>query len=98
MKENATEKMLRKEVAARGGFCVKLDPTGVVGIPDRLVILPGAILFVEVKRAKGGRIAELQHWWAGQLAARGAVHRFVVGNADVEKLMAEYDEARRALA
>ena len=91
MKESATEKLLRREVEERGGFCIKLDPAGYVGIPDRLVVLPGEVMLVEVKRGKGGKIAPLQHWWAERLTSLGAQHHFVVGDADVLSLMGAYD-------
>ena len=42
-----------------GGRALKL--TGYTGIPDRLVILPGAVIaFVETKRPKGGKVAKAQ--------------------------------------
>lgn len=62
-KENTIENFLDDEVRRRGGFTVKLNPVGYRGIPDRLVVLPGRMLVVELKRPRGGRIAELQRWW-----------------------------------
>lgn len=64
MLEKSVEDYLVAEVTKRGGFCIKLNPKGYKGIPDRLVILPGGVpIFVELKRPKGGVTAQLQYWW-----------------------------------
>lgn len=48
MKENVIEQKLVTEVKKADGLCIKL--LGMVGIPDRMVLLPdGKIGFVEVK-------------------------------------------------
>lgn len=47
--EKTLEHYLCEKVRERGGMCIKL--TGVVGIPDRLIVLPNKrIIFVELKR------------------------------------------------
>ncbi|GHU68376.1 hypothetical protein FACS1894184_10230 [Clostridia bacterium] len=52
--ESMVEQTLRNYVEKADGLCLKLPPTAKVGIPDRLVILPGGrIIFVEVKRDYG---------------------------------------------
>lgn len=60
--ESDVESRLVKRVESLGGKCIKLWPTQ-EGLPDRLVVLPrGTIIFVELKRPKGGRLAPLQVW------------------------------------
>lgn len=50
MREKLTEQKLVRAVKAAGGIAVKLVSPGFDGMPDRLVLLPGAkIAFVEVK-------------------------------------------------
>ena len=88
VREESVETRLRKAVKARGGLCVKLNPVGVVGIPDRLVLLPGGVVaFVECKKPKNGRVARLQFWWRDKLVEMGFLHRFVWTKEDVDKLM-----------
>ena len=66
--EAKVEAYLGEQVKSLGGLCIKLNPLWYVGIPDRLVILPGGrIGFVELKRPKGGRHAIKQKWWQDTL-------------------------------
>lgn len=91
VREASVETYLRDQVKAEGGLCIKLSPAGNVGIPDRLVVLPGGwIAFAEVKKPKGGVIGRLQQWWAGELKRLGSRHFFVFDRADVDSLMAEW--------
>lgn len=90
-REVSIEDHLKSVVEKSGGLCIKLNPTGVRGIPDRLVVLPGAwIVFVEIKRPKGGVIGRLQYWWAKRLGDLGCQHRFVKTRDDVVALMEDY--------
>ena len=53
MKESHVEKTLRLQVKARGGWAIKFLPS-VLGLPDRIVLLPGGrIYFVELKSPTG---------------------------------------------
>lgn len=48
--EKTVEGRLRKEIAGKGGIALKLLPDINVGLPDRLVLLPGGrVVFVETK-------------------------------------------------
>jgi Holliday junction resolvase len=52
--ENAVERYLHDKVTAAGGTTRKWVSPGRVGVPDRIVILPGGrVVFVEVKTDKG---------------------------------------------
>lgn len=60
LSEKQIEKKLVKAVKQRGGLAPKLISPGMDGMPDRMVLLPGAcILFVEVK-APGRKPRPLQ--------------------------------------
>lgn len=53
--EKLTEPKLRVAVKARGGMCIKLLAASYVGLPDRLILLPGArVGFVETKSSGDG--------------------------------------------
>jgi hypothetical protein len=69
MKESAIEKWFLEEVSKRGGQCIKL--TGYIGIPDRLVLMPGGLAaFVELK-APTGRAAKIQTLWQERITRLG---------------------------
>ena len=70
--EKDIEKKLRDSIKKRGGWCLKWVCPGWAGVPDRIILLPGArVLFVETKRPEGGRLARLQEWWHEQIRGLG---------------------------
>jgi hypothetical protein len=88
IREASIESYLRSRVKNVGGLCVKLNPAGLVGIPDRLVVLPGGrVLFVEVKKPRGGVIGKAQFVWRDRLLDMGVAHRFVFTREDVDEMM-----------
>ena len=71
MREKEIETKLVSAVKAIGGICPKLVSPGFDGMPDRMVLLPGArIAFVEVK-APGQKPRPLQTRRHGQLRVLG---------------------------
>lgn len=87
-RESSIETYLRERVKAVGGYCIKLNPMGNVGIPDRLVLLPGGVaVFVECKKPKGGVVGRLQTWWRSELIGLGFPHRYVFTREDVDLLL-----------
>lgn len=60
MNEKTIERKLTAMVMTRGGIAVKLAATGISGMPDRLILLPGGrMAFVETK-ATGKKPRALQ--------------------------------------
>lgn len=87
-RESSIETYLRKRVRDAGGLCIKLVPAGYVGIPDRLVLLPGGlVVFVECKKPRGGVVSRAQTRWRDRLLDMGLSHRFVWTRADVDELL-----------
>ena len=51
MLEKEIERRLIKPIRAPGGLCLKFESPGYTGVPDRLILLPGAaVVFVETKQ------------------------------------------------
>lgn len=51
--ERDIERYLFKKVKREKGMCIKLNPVGMSGLPDRVVLLPlGKIFFIELKAPK----------------------------------------------
>ena len=71
MRESQIEQKLTEKVKAKGGASIKLVSPSSVGLPDRLVLLPGGKLgFVELK-APGKKPRQIQIYWLEKLRALG---------------------------
>lgn len=89
--EDTVENHLRKVVKTMRGMCIKLNPFGCTGIPDRLVLLPGGVaLFYELKRPVGGRFEPLQQRWHAKLRKLGFTVHVCHTKALVEQSLKEY--------
>lgn len=91
--EKEIEARLHKRIKARKGLCLKWVCPSSSGVPDRICLLPGGrIVFVETKRPKGSRVAELQKYWARVLKGLGFQHYFIFTFEAVEELMEVIDK------
>lgn len=82
MREKDIEKKLVTEVKKRGGLCPKFVSPGLVGVPDRLVLLnEGVLAFVELK-APGKKPRPIQIQRMEQLRRLG-FKVFVIENAEM---------------
>lgn len=90
-KEFLVEQALLKAVREAGGRCDKVQFTGKRGFPDRLVALPGGVvMFVEVKRPRGGRISPNQYEVLRAYEALGVVVAIVRNEEDIARLLREH--------
>jgi hypothetical protein len=72
MRESQIERRLVQGVKAMGGKAYKFTSPGNVGVPDRVVVLPGgAVIFAELK-AEGGRLSPSQLLQINELRRIGA--------------------------
>ena len=82
VREREIETKLTTLVTRYGGQCLKWVCPGWTGVPDRIILLPGgSIIFVELKRPKGGRESPMQKWWRRRLLDLGFDH-WIVRNYD----------------
>lgn len=51
-RERDAENLLKRRVKKLGGLCLKFTSPGTSGVPDRIIILAGAVYFVELKAPK----------------------------------------------
>lgn len=74
--EKLLEANLRQAVKTRRGECIKFLPS-LVGLPDRIVLMPhGRLWFVELKTT-GEKPKPLQRWWRDRLRALGFEWRLI---------------------
>lgn len=94
--EKDLEKKLRKKVESYGGRFVKFVSPSSAGVPDRIAMLPGGrVVFVEMKRPKGGEISPLQKMWAKWLIALDCNYEQVWNNEDLRRFEEKYLRERR---
>lgn len=88
MRESSVESKLHRGVLALGGIDYKLAPT-TKGLPDRLVILPGNLIFLVELKAKGGRLSPAQIAIHAKLAKRGTHVVVLTGPDEVDAWLKE---------
>lgn len=87
LQEKEIEAAFCKMVKRHGGLSLKWVCPGRRGVPDRIVILPGArIIFVELKRPKNGKISALQKWWRKKLIDFGFLFFVVNDHEDISRV------------
>lgn len=88
--ERDVERYLVKECEKRGWLCWKFVSPGRRGVPDRIVIRPGSVAFVEVKR-KGGRISPLQIRRIEELIRLLIPARVVETKGEIDEMIREWE-------
>lgn len=82
--EKEIEQKFRGAIERAGGLCLKWVCPGWSGVPDRIILLPGGrIIFAELKRPKGGKLSEMQKWWAKKLTDLGFSHWVIWSYDDI---------------
>lgn len=85
--ERDIERALVGMVKSHGGMAMKWVCPGWSGVPDRIVLLPGGkIIFVELKRPKGGEVRKLQEWWHTKLRSLGFTVWVIKNRSDINAL------------
>nr|DAN88233.1 MAG TPA: Nuclease [Caudoviricetes sp.] len=88
--ERDVERYLIKECEKRGWLCWKFVSPGRRGVPDRIVIRPGGVAFVEVKR-KGGRVSPLQIRRIEELTRLVIPARVVKTKGEIDEMIREWE-------
>lgn len=90
--EKEIEAKLKAELENLGCLVLKFVSPGNAGVPDRLVLLPGGVVFfVELKNERG-RLAPLQRAWRERLRRQGCLYALVRSEADAAKFVQEVGE------
>lgn len=88
IRERDVEAYLVRRVEALGGWAPKFVPLHLTGFPDRIVILPGRVGFIEVKRP-GGRLTPAQKINLERLRALNVPALAVYSREDVDEALEE---------
>jgi len=94
MLEKDIESKLRKPIKALGGRCLKFETPGYTGVPDRIILLPGArVVFVETKQP-GKKERRRQELVQAELRALGfTVYSTVDSKAKIDAIVNACREA-----
>lgn len=83
--EKQIERAFVKAVKAAGGLALKFVSPGRVGVPDRIVLIPGGrIVFAEIKRP-GERLRKSQETACREIRAKGAPVHVIRSGADIQQ-------------
>ena len=88
--EDYVEKYLMKQCKRRDFGCLKFVSPGTNGVPDRIIIANGRIVFVETKRA-GGKLRRLQEEITAEMRRQGADVRVADTRELVDEILAEIE-------
>jgi len=89
MREKVIEGYLRDQVKAIGGVAYKFISPGNAGVPDRLILLPGArAVFAELK-APGKKSTALQDLQQKRITSLGFQVAVIDSKQGVDKFIAE---------
>lgn len=92
MRENTIERNLVNQVKKLGGMALKFVSPGTSGVPDRIVILPGGVIFfVELKRP-GGALRKRQELMTRKLQELGTAVFVIDSKEMVEEVLQEMTE------
>lgn len=92
LRESQLEKKFVGLVQARGGLARKFVSPNQRGVPDRIVIWPGVIHFVELK-AWNGKLSKLQISEQTKLEDRGCRVFNLYGLHDIEEYINQIDQS-----
>ena len=95
MRERDIERALVREVRRAGGEAYKWVSPGNDGVPDRIVILGGEVIFVELK-AETGRLSAVQKLQIDRLRKMGQEVVVVKGMKSLEEFFLDRGYVRNA--
>lgn len=78
--EKRIEKALKRHVESLGGLCLKFSSPGMVGVPDRICLMPGG----HIIKALGKKPRPIQDYRMSQIRALG-FKVYVIDSAEAIK-------------
>lgn len=88
--EGLVENYLIRKCKKYGFWCKKFVSPGTSGVPDRIVIADGDVLFIELKRESGGKVSELQKLCIDEINKAGGTAIVCAGKAAVDAVLEPY--------
>lgn len=89
MKESAIETKVRKYCTREGLVCYKFTSPSYNGVPDRLILGRGKVLFLELKSAKG-KLTALQQRELDRIRAAGVEAKVAYSYGQAIEMIADH--------
>lgn len=93
LREKTVERRLSDAVKLRGGLCIKLWGFSFAGLPDRLILLPGGIVFFRELKSWGKVPSKLQLSRIALLTRLGFNTKAILNENDYLETLKEMDYA-----
>lgn len=90
MRERDIENWLRQRIESMGGLAFKFVSPGNNGVPDRLAVLPGGVIYFIELKTDDGRLSPIQDWQQDRLRYRGANVVTINGMDEARAFVEEY--------
>ena len=87
MLEKDIERYLVRCVTERGGKAYKWVSPGHVGVADRIVMLPGGVVWVVELKTATGRLSPLQKVFAADMVRMGINYIVIRSKEEVDELL-----------
>lgn len=84
--EKLLERKLRERVHAAGGWCIKLVCTHITGLPDRLCLLPGGLVFFAEIKTTGKKPRPVQIKVMQKLTRLGFTVYLIDNSGQIERV------------
>ena len=92
-REIKIEDYLVKQINLRGGRAIKLPtPSGYAGVPDRLCVMPGGVVFFVEVKSSTGRLNNAQYLWGTWLNDNEHLFYVVKSMSEVDALLIHFPE------
>lgn len=69
--EKNIEKLLVKKIKSNKGICIKLEDFTMSGLPDRLCLLPGGVIFFVETKSTGKKPSKIQKYMHEKIKSLG---------------------------
>lgn len=89
--EKLIERKLGEKIKALGGWSIKLLPTFIAGLPDRLCLLPGGVVFFVETKSTGEKLRPVQRIVRNKLIRLGFKVYIIDSSDGLNELIKEYE-------
>jgi Holliday junction resolvase len=90
MLEKDIERYLVRRITERGGKAYKWVSPGHVGVADRIVMLPGGVVWVVELKTVKGRLSPLQKVFAADMARMGINYIVIRSKGEVDQWLLDH--------